>query len=78
MAGPGFDLVSCQCGYFRPMRVLHKTGGGVLNPMFPRALVWTVPLLMGVQETGIGRFSQAPKPMLCPMVGVRASPVSIC
>ena len=78
MAGPEFDLFSCQCGYFSSMKVLHKTGGGVLNPMFPRALVWTLPLLTGVPETGIRHFSQAPKPMLGPVVGVCASPVSIC
>lgn len=36
-----------------------------MNPVFPRALVWTLPLLVGVSETGIRRFSQAPKPMLC-------------
>lgn len=70
MAGPEFDLFSCQCGYFNPVRVLHKTGGGVLNPMFPRAC--SVPLFVGVSATGIRRSSQAPKPMLCTMVGVHA------
>ena len=76
MAGLEFDLFLCQCGYFNPMRVLHKTGGGVLNPMFPRAC--SVPLLAGVSATGIRRFSQAPKPMLCTVVGLCADSVSIC
>lgn len=79
MVGPEFGLLSCQCGYLNPVKVLHKTGRGVLNPVFPKALLWTLhSACKCLRGTGKGFLSRAPKPMLYTVVGVSVYSVNIC